>query len=52
MQGVTEWHIHNGKLNENSPVVVTLFNDSSTNEVSETGSMTADKLNVQWIVST
>ena len=45
MQGVTAGHIHSGKQGENGPVVVTLFkNDSPTNEVSETGSITADKL--------
>jgi CHRD domain len=45
MQGVTAGHIHSGKQGENGPVVVTLFkNDSPSNEVSETGSITADKL--------
>ena len=45
MQGVTAGHIHSGKQGENGPVVVTLFkNDSPTNEVSETGSITPDKL--------
>ena len=34
-----------GGQGENGPIVVTLFkNDSPTNEVSETGSITADKL--------
>jgi hypothetical protein len=45
MQGVTAGHIHSGKQGENGPVVVTLFkNYSPSNEVSETGSITADKL--------
>jgi CHRD domain-containing protein len=45
MQGVTAGHIHSGKQGENGPIVVTLFkNDSPSNEVSETGSITADKL--------
>jgi hypothetical protein len=45
MQGVTAGHIHSGKQGENGPVVVTLFkNDTPTNEVSETGSITPDKL--------
>ncbi len=45
IQGVTEGHIHSGKQGENGPVVVTLFkNDSSTIEIIETGSITADKL--------
>jgi CHRD domain len=45
MQGVTAGHIHSGKQGENGPVVVTLFkNDSPANEVSETGSITPDKL--------
>lgn len=45
IQGVTMGHIHSGKQGENGPIVVTLFkNDSPTNEVSETGSITADKL--------
>ena len=45
MQGVTAGHIHSGKQGENGPVAVTLFkNDSPTNEVSETGSITPDKL--------
>ena len=45
MQGVTAGHIHSGGQGENGPIVVTLFkNDSPTNEVSETGSITADKL--------
>ncbi len=45
IEAVTAGHIHNGTQGENGPVVVTLFtNDSPTNEVSETGSITADKL--------
>jgi len=45
MQGVTAGHIHSGKQGENGPVAVTLFkNDSPTNEVSETGSITPEKL--------
>jgi hypothetical protein len=45
IQGVTAGHIHSGKQGENGPVVVTLFsNDSPTNEVLETGSITPDKL--------
>ena len=45
MQGVTAGHIHSGGQGENGPIVVTLFkNDSPTNEVSETGSITVDKL--------
>ena len=45
IESVTAGHIHSGKQGENGPVVVTLFkNDSPTNEVSETGSITADKL--------
>lgn len=45
IQGATAGHIHSGKQGENGPIVVTLFkNDSPTNEVSETGSIIADKL--------
>src|SRR5687767_5132949 len=45
IQGVTAGHIHSGGQGENGPIVVTLFkNDSPTNDVSETGSITADKL--------
>jgi CHRD domain-containing protein len=45
IQGVNAGHIHSGGQGENGPIVVTLFkNDSPTNEVSETGSITADKL--------
>jgi CHRD domain len=45
IQGVTAGHIHLGERGENGPVVVTLFKyDSPMNEVSETGTITADKL--------
>jgi CHRD domain len=45
IDGATAGHIHLGKRNENGPIVVTLFKyDSPMNEVSETGSITADKL--------
>ncbi len=45
IQGVTAGHIHSGKQGENGPVVVTLFKyDSPMDQVSETGSITADKL--------
>ena len=45
IQGVTAGHIHSGKQGENGPVIVTLLkNESPANEVSETGSITADKL--------
>ena|SRR5215208_1761604 len=45
MQSVTAGHIHSGGQGENGPIVVTLFkNESPTNDVSETGSITADKL--------
>ena len=45
IQGVTAGHIHLGNRGENGPVVVTLFKyDSHMNEVSETGTITADKL--------
>ena len=45
MQGVTAGHIHVGAQGENGPVIVTLFqNEPPTNEVSETGSITPDKL--------
>ena len=45
IEGVTAGHIHLGKQGENGPVVVTLFKyDSPMNEVSETGTFTADKL--------
>jgi hypothetical protein len=45
IEGVTAGHIHSGKPGENGPIVVTLFKyDSPMNKVSETGSITADKL--------
>ena len=44
IEGVTAGHIHLGKQGENGPVVVTLFKyDSPMNEVSESGTFTADK---------
>lgn len=43
--GVTAGHTHLGKVSENGPVVVTFFKyDSPRNNVSETGSITADML--------
>ncbi len=45
LQDATAGHIHIGRPGENGPVVVTLFKyDSSMNQVSESGSITADKL--------
>ena len=45
IDGVTAGHVHLGKKGENGPVVVTLFKyDSPMNEVSENGTITADKL--------
>jgi hypothetical protein len=45
IQGVTAGHIHSSKQCENGPMIVTLLkNESPANEVSETGSITADKL--------
>jgi CHRD domain len=45
IQGATAGHIHLGKEGENGPVVVTLFKyDSPMNEVSESGTFTADNL--------
>jgi hypothetical protein len=45
IEGVTAGHIHFGKAGENGPIVVTLFKyDTPMNEVSETGTITADKL--------
>jgi hypothetical protein len=45
IEAATAAHIHSGFLGENGPIVVTLFrSDSPTNEVSQTGSITADKL--------
>ena len=43
--GVTAGHTHLGNIGENGPVVVTFFKyDSPRNNVSETGSITADML--------
>jgi hypothetical protein len=45
IEGVTAGHIHLGKQGENGPIIVTLFNyDSPMNQVSESGTFTADKL--------
>jgi hypothetical protein len=45
IQDATAGHIHSGKPGENGPIVVTLFKyDSPMNQVSESGSFTADKL--------
>ena len=45
IQGVTAGHIHLGKPGENGPIVFTMFEyDTPRNEVSETGTITADKL--------
>jgi CHRD domain len=45
IQGVTAGHVHFGKTGENGPIVVTLFKyDSPQDEVSESGTITADKL--------
>jgi hypothetical protein len=45
IEGVTAGHIHLGAKGENGPVVVTLFKyDTPMNEVSEEGTITADKL--------
>jgi hypothetical protein len=45
IEGVTAGHVHLGKQGENGPIVVTLFNyDSPMNGVSESGTITADKL--------
>jgi hypothetical protein len=45
IQGATAGHIHLGAKGENGPVVVTLFKyDTPMNEVSENGTITADKL--------
>ncbi len=45
IEGVTAMHIHSGKPTENGPVVVTLAQyDPPTNEISESGSITADML--------
>jgi hypothetical protein len=45
IQGATAGHIHLGAKGENGPVVYTLFKyDTPTNQVLETGTITADKL--------
>jgi hypothetical protein len=45
IEGVTAGHVHFGKIGENGPVVVTLFKyDTPKDEVSESGMITADKL--------
>ncbi|MGH9985921.1 MAG: CHRD domain-containing protein, partial [Nitrososphaeraceae archaeon] len=45
IEGATAGHIHLGSEGENGPVVVTLFKyDSPMNQVSENGTITADKL--------
>lgn len=45
IEGATAGHIHLGKQGENGPIVVTLFKyDSPMNQVMETGTVTADKL--------
>jgi CHRD domain len=45
IEGATAGHIHFGKAGENGPIVVTLFKyDSPMNQVSENGTITADKL--------
>jgi CHRD domain len=45
IEGVTAGHIHLGAIGENGPIVVTLFKyDTPMNEVSENGTITADKL--------
>ena len=45
IKDVTAGHIHFGKQGENGPIVFTMFKyDPPRNEVSETGTITADKL--------
>ena len=45
IEGVTAGHVHLGAPGENGPIVVTLFKyDTPMNEVSENGTITADKL--------
>src|SRR5918997_7000374 len=45
IEGATAGHIHLGTKGENGPIVVTLFKyDMPMNEVSENGTITADKL--------
>jgi CHRD domain len=45
IEGATAGHVHQGAEGENGPVVVTLFKyDTPMNQVSENGTITADKL--------
>jgi hypothetical protein len=45
IESATAGHIHAGKPDENGPIVVTLFKyNTPMNEVSENGTITADKL--------
>jgi hypothetical protein len=44
IEGATAGHIHQGAKGENGPVVVTFKYDTPMNEVSENGTITADKL--------
>jgi hypothetical protein len=45
IQGVTPGHIHSGEQGEDGRVIMTLLkNEIPTNKVSETGSITADRL--------
>jgi hypothetical protein len=45
IEGATAGHVHLGKGGKNGPVVVTLFKyDSPTNQVTENGTITADRL--------
>jgi CHRD domain len=45
IEGATAGHVHLGAKGENGPVVITLFKyDTPMNEVSENGTITADKL--------
>lgn len=50
IQGVTGGHIDAGKPGENGPIIATLFkNDSPTNGVSKTGTITADSGAFQYV---
>jgi CHRD domain len=50
IQGVTAAHIHLGKPGENGLIIATLFkNNSPTNKVSETGSITSDTGAFQYV---
>jgi hypothetical protein len=52
IEGATAGHIHLGAKGENGPIVVTLFKyDTPMNELSENGTITADKLEDQWLGS-